>query len=55
MERVVLEKAADLLGSESAAAQALHDAENHLGLVRFFLYRDQILVEKSDGTSCTFS
>ncbi len=57
VDRVVLEKTADLLGSKSAAAQALHSADGHVGIgqVRFFLYRDQILVEKGDGSTSTFS
>lgn len=46
VDRVVLEKAVEVLGSDCAAARALADADTHDGTVRFFLYQDQILVEK---------
>jgi protein-disulfide isomerase len=46
LDRKVLVRTARLLGSDCAAARALADADAHEGEVRFFLYRDQILVEK---------
>ena len=48
VDRVVLEKTAQVFGGDCAASRALEDANRHEGPVRFFLFRDQILVEKGN-------
>ena len=55
LDRKVLVRTARLLGSDCAAARALADADAHDGEVRFFLFRDQILVEKSGADPAMYS
>ena len=50
--RSVVEQVAKIIGSSSAATQALKDADSHFGPVRFYLKRGSFIVEKLSEGEC---